>query len=39
VLVQGLKEINRAVISHQDKKEGFYEMIIDRNDLSGVLAT
>jgi hypothetical protein len=39
VLVQGLKEINRAVISHQDKKEGFYEMIIDGNDLGGVLAT
>lgn len=39
VLVQGLKEINRAVISHQDKKEGFFEMIIDGNDLGGVLAT
>ena len=39
VLVQGLKEINRAVISHQDKKEGFYEMIIDGNDLGGVMAT
>ena len=39
VIVYGLKEINRAVISHQDKREGFYEMIIDGNDLGGVLAT
>ena len=39
VIVQGLKEIKRAVISHQDKREGFYEMIIDGNDLGGVLAT
>jgi hypothetical protein len=34
-----IEGINRAVISHQDKKEGFYEMIIDGNDLSGVFAT
>ena len=33
------QEINRAVISHQDKREGFYEMIIDGNDFRGVLAT
>jgi len=39
VIVQGLKEINRAVIFHQDKGDGFYEMIIDGNDLGGVLAT
>jgi len=39
VLVMGLKDVNRAVISHMDGKEGNYNMIIDGADLQGVLAT
>ena len=39
VLVKGLKEVNRAVISHMDGHDGQYNMIVDGADLAGVLAT
>ena len=38
-LRKGLKEVNRAVISHMDGHEGQYNMIVDGADLAGVLAT
>ena len=37
--IKGLKDVNRAVISHMEGKDGQYNMIVDGADLAGVLAT